>query len=230
MKLSNKTLIIFFGVILAYTLLAFAEIRFKGEHQSLNEENSIAEEVSMKNLKYVVISEDLDKRVTISSSNNPRIELKSTSGDILSKLAYEVKDDTLFLQKLNLGEEEQHFHFAVFIPTIGFEGVKATSSNVNFLDIKQASFSIVQSGGRVTFEDDIEIERLNITERDGATLNVYNSRIDTINVDLDDSDLSLRLQVNRLEGLLANKAAIYSEGANDVQLKKDKRSSIRIMD
>lgn len=230
MKPSNKTLIVFFGVILSYTLMAFAEIRIRGEHKDLTEKNSIAEVAPLENLKYVVIPEDIEKKITISSSNKPRIELKSQSGDIISRMNYKFKNDTLTLQEFDMGENEEHFHMTVFVPITGFEGLSTTSSDLSFLDLKQASLSIIQTGGRVTFQRDIEIEKLSIWGKDDATFNIYSSSIDTIAVDLDNSDLSIRSEVNRLEGYLVNKAALSAEGVNDMQLKKDKGSSIRIFD
>lgn len=230
MKLSNKTLIVFFGIILAYTLMAFTEIRLRGDTREFHEDNSIAESAPLSNVKYIVLSENLEKKVTIQSSETPRIEIRSKSGQVLSKFVYELANDTLLLDRFEVGENEEHFHLTLFVPSTGFTGLTTTSSSVTLTDIQQDSLTINQTGGRVTMQKDIEIDHITITQRASANCYLYNARVGTITMDLDDSDLNVQAKVQGLQGVLANKARLYSYGLNSIQLSKDNSSSIKILD
>ena len=85
MKSSNKVLIVFFGVILLYISAAFTEVRIRGVKEDLNDENAKVETIALDGLKYLMLS-DLDSRVLLRSSDNPRLEIRSRSEGIISGL------------------------------------------------------------------------------------------------------------------------------------------------
>ncbi|MFK7951973.1 MAG: hypothetical protein AB8B73_03940 [Ekhidna sp.] len=226
--MSNKILIIFFGTILTYTLMAFAEIRISGESRILNEKNSIAETISLDGIKYVVFDDRLNQWIHLSGSNKPRIEMKSKSGDMMSKLKYELKGDTLYINEMN--DEENHFDLSIFVPRDGFSGFTSSSAYVELSDIKQPGLSINQVNGRVDLEEDVDIGRLILNSNSDATLEMTASRVDTLSIQVDDSSLRLYGKIRRLEGTLENSSSVYASDVDEMMLKKDKGSSIRIMD
>ncbi len=121
MKLSNKVLIGFFGFIFVYMIVAFTEIRFKGDLNRFNDSNSVSESVDIVNIKYLVLS-DLNQRITISGSDNPRIEVKSVSGDLLKDLQYDISGDTLTMQPMLL-QENQLVTVSIHVPKTTFIGL-----------------------------------------------------------------------------------------------------------
>lgn len=230
MKLSNKIIAGFFGFILFYTFMVFAEIRIMGQSKVFEDDDSITETYPLEGLKYIIIQKDLNKRIAISSSSSPRIELKSLSGNFLPKMKYQLNNDTLFILAFDLEDNEEHFHFNIFVPKNGFKGLSTTESFISFTEIKQKSLFITQSGGQINMDNNISLEKLSIVSNENAMLDFRDGQADTVSLLVDDSEVRLYAKIHRLEGTLINDAAIYSSDISDIALKKDKGSSIRISD
>ena len=228
MKLSNKILIGFFTAISLYMITAFTEVRFKGDYNRLDHDNAKVESIPLNAIKYLVVS-DLEKRISIRSSDEPRIELRSVAGDMLSILEYDFKEDTLTLKKLNL-VEDVHFDFILYIPKKGFGGLDVKDSYVNMMDLDQPSLSLIQSGGRVVMEQNVTIGRLTITASSKAEFDDFDLEVDTVVLEMDDANVELRSRVNRLEGFMVNDSWLSVRGVNDIAFKKDVSSSMRIID
>ncbi len=226
MSLSNKILIIFFGIILAYTLMAFVEIRVKGDIRVLNDENSITETIPSAGIKFIILSEEFDERITISSSNTPQVMIKSKSGELIANLNYEMKNDTLVL--LSFEKPEERYQITIDIPTSGFNGINSSAASVRITGINQQSLSIIQSGGRVQIDNHVTLDKLSIKASEKSFIEVYDASIDTLSLDLNHSDIRLNSVVGKIQGTISNESDLYSSGANDVQLMRDASSRMRI--
>lgn len=226
MTLSNKILIGFFGFILIYTLMAFTEIRVKGDLRILNDENSTVESIPLENLKYLSVASDFEERITISSSDNPQVKIKSKSGQLIASMKYEMKNDTLFLLKFE--EIEERYNISIEVPSDGFSGFSSSKAYIYVSNIHQQTLSIIQTGGRVEIEDKVNLERLNIKSSNKSYTEVSGASIDTLNVHMDHSDFRSYANINRIEGFLNNESDLYSTDIYDVQLKRDRSSRMRM--
>src|SRR5688572_19543448 len=114
MKLSNKILIGFFGFIFIYLTAAFTEVRLKGTPNVIDDTNSIAETVDIPGIAYLILN-DIDKNVNVIASDRAQLEVRSFSGDLLTKLKYKISDDTLTLSGLQ-SKGIKTIKISVFVP------------------------------------------------------------------------------------------------------------------
>ena len=84
MKLSNKILIGFFGFCFLYMVVAFTEMRLKGDLNRLDDSNSISESIEINGIKYIVFDE-VEQRLTVRGSVTSGIEVNSISGDLIKR-------------------------------------------------------------------------------------------------------------------------------------------------
>ena len=224
MNISNKILIGFFGTAFVYMTAVFVEIRFTGKNEDLTNINTKTETAPLDNVNYLIV-DDPGSRLYIKSSKEPRLELRSGSGDFLSKVEYEIKGDTLIIGQLNL-EDEAHFDLTLFIPE-NFIGIEAKETSLHLSEIYQPNLSINQEGGRTVLNNDIKLWKLSITGSLSAELDVFNSDIDTLTLDIDDSSVEMRTYVSRVEGSVRNDSYLYVENVDDLDFKKDRSSTIR---
>ena len=225
MKASNRILLIFFSGALLYMLAAFAEVRLSGERSDLHS-NAEVETVRLENMKYLVLS-DLERRVNITSSDEPRIELRSNTGQLLSNLSYNLSGDTLRLLTLNL-EEDIRVELTIYVPNEGFLGLESRGINVDIFRIEQLTLSLNLQGGRVTMDDNIELDKLSITASKNAQFDLFDGDVDTLMLDLDEANVEIRIGINRLEGQMNNGAVLSLFGANEFAFTKDKLSTMRV--
>src|SRR5688572_28059486 len=128
MKLSNKILLAFFGFIFIYLTAAFAELRLTGTSNVINDKNSIAESEDIAGFAYLALK-NLDKNITVTVSDRPRLEVRSLTGDLMKMLKYQMSGDTLKLFDLEL-EEAKTVRITVFVPATGLKGISVDNSVV----------------------------------------------------------------------------------------------------
>lgn len=226
MKLSNKLLIGFFGGVLVYMLSAFTEVRLKGDDIRLTEENAKIESLPLNNVRFIKL-DDPGKRINISSSDNPRIEMRSKDGNVLSGLKYELNGDTLTINEFVL-EEGVRIALTIYISKDSFTGLYSNDATVYLSDLDIPTMAIIQYGGHMVFEDDVILERLLLQASANATFNMRDGEVDTVTLSMDDSNAVIRSRVGRLEGYMINDSDLFARSINDIEFKKDKSSSIRL--
>ncbi|TRX60229.1 hypothetical protein FNH22_09280 [Fulvivirga sp. M361] len=227
MKLSNKILIGFFGFVLLYMLLAFTEVRFRGDYKGWNKSNSKVESTPIDTVKYLVLK-GLDQQVKLSTSDQPRIELKSRSGAVLSKLEYETHGDTLVLERFAL-EEHERVHLFVYVTPNDLAEIKVNKSSVVISNLDQLSLSITQSGGSVNMEGNNKLGNMRIDASEKANFRAAGFSLDTLSVQLDHADIKFWSKVERLEGGMINQSHLLVKDPGDIQFKKDESSRLRVV-
>lgn len=227
MKLSNKILIGFFGGGMIYMLMAFTEIRFRGDDRRFTTENAKVESQLLNGIRFIKLN-DPGKRINIQSSNESRIEMRSKEGGLLSKLKYTIEGDTLIMDQVEM--DDVRFSLTIYVSESNFTGLYANDASVYISDLDLPVMAIIQSGGRVVFDNDIYLQRLLLQASQDATFAMHNGRIDTVTLNMDQSDATIRSKIGRLEGYMANRSGLFAESINDIEFKKDKSSSIRLFD
>ncbi|MEP5611789.1 MAG: DUF2807 domain-containing protein [Cyclobacteriaceae bacterium] len=225
MNISTKILMGFFGSAFVYMSAVFIEIRLTGEDVDIHGEDAKVESVPIDNIKYVIIA-DLGQRIYLKSSDKPGLEFRSASGDLASRLVYEINGDTLNLRELNL-EENTKLDITLLVPQ-ELVGIEVNEAAVYLSDLKQPRLSIIQTGGRTVFNQGVKIGKLDITATESAEFDAFGGDIDTVALDLDNSDVELRTNVGRLEGSMKNRSYLYIEDINDISFKKDENSHLKL--
>ncbi len=224
MKLSNKILIGFFGFIFVYMIAAFTEIRFRGNLNHLDESSSIVETTDVSGFTYLVL-QDLDESVTLVGSEQPGIEVRSISGDLLKNLEYTLRGDTLELVQLKLADDE-HLNLIVYVPNNSFIGMAVNGANVVVKGLDQKQLTITQNGGRIRFVEDNKLEKLSIQASENGNLNFAGTKLDTLSVLLNNSNIVIESGAIRVEGTMTNESYLRMRHVDDIEFKKDGTSRL----
>lgn len=224
MKLSNKILIGFFAFIFIYMTAAFTELRLKGDPNRIDEFNGIVETVGIAGVRYLVLP-DLDHNISVLGSNDPRIEVRSISGDILQYLKYSTAGDTLTIESFNL-EEDQHVHMIIHVPKNSFTGLTSNNAGINISELELPALSISQNDGWIRLDANNKLERIKLVAEHGAYFNLNGAELDTLAAIIDGSEVTINSSLDLVKGSMSNKSYLNLNGTKEIQFKKDKGSRL----
>ena len=224
MKLSNKILIGVFGFIFLYLTAAFAELRMTGIPNIIDESNSIAETVDIAGVTHFKIN-DIDKDINIIGSDKAQLEVLSFSGDVLKKLTYKISGDTLTLSGLQ-SEGIKTMKISVFIPKSGLKGITVNNSTVNILHLHSDLLDIVQNAGNIWMSDS-EIGNMNLSLAN-CVLEISGSTVDSLSAKSENSRVNIYSSVRVVQGSIADETIMYITDLEEIQMKKDKTSVLRV--
>lgn len=223
MKLSNKILIGFLGLIFLYITAAFTEIRLRGTTYLLDDESSIAETADITGVNYLILA-DVKENIRVIGSDTPRLEVRSISGDLLRKLTYEVSRNTLNLEELNL-DEDQAIRITIYVSKNNFKGMTVKGANVTVQGLEQNELIITQKAGWITMSGKNRIDKL-IIESSLGHLEISDSHMDTISVQLENSQIRVVSPIKFLEGSASDASTLRMSMVEEIQFKKDESSML----
>ena len=224
MQLSNKILIGLFGFLFLYMIVAFTEMRFKGDLNRLDDSNSISESVDIDRINYLNIP-DIDQRIVVSGSNRPGIEVKSISGNVLQYLKYEMVGDTLSIKSLELLKKEA-VYITIYVPKNTFKGLTSTNSMLTISELDQETLSIHQTDGWINVSEGNKINKLNLNAQYSAYFKLTNTEIDTLNVTLSSSEVLTDGPIKLVKGSMTKDSYLHLVGTSEIQIKKDESSRL----
>lgn len=227
-KLSNKILIAFFGFIFIYLTAAFAEIRFRGNPVfiDLDDTNSLTESVDITGVTYLILP-DIDNNIKVIGSDQPQIEVRSISGELLQKLKYNISGDTLTLSQLDL-EEDQRVKISIYVPRNGFSGMTVNGAVVTVEELEQKVLSVSQNAGQIRMDSTNILGKLHLEASNGATFYITDTDLHTLSAQVDSSKLRINSKVKILEGIMKNDSYIRINSPEDIHFKKDESSILHI--
>jgi hypothetical protein len=224
MKLSNKILIGLFSFLFLYMIVAFTEMRLKGDLNRLNDSNSISETVDITSVQYLKLV-DIGHRITIHGSDKPRIEVKSISGDVLQYLKYNLDGDTLSIKSIDM-EKKPALGISIYVSKSSFKGLRADNAALLIYDLQQENLDIHQNDGWIRMSDSNKIGQLNLNAQNSAYFNFLKGEIDILNTTIDDSEVSIPQPMKLVKGSMSNNSYLYLDGASEIQFKKDESSRL----
>ncbi len=219
MKLSNRILIGFFGFVFIYLIAAFTEIRFRGNLNHLDESTGLVETADLSGFTYLIIR-DLDESVTLVAADVPGIEVRSITGDLLKNLKYEVKGDTLELTQLQL-EENVNLNLTVYVPKNSLTGMTIYDVSVVIKGMDQKQLAIRQQAGSIRFVEGNRLEKLSIQATDNGNLNFSGHPLDTVSIQLNNSNVHIESGTSRVEGKMVNDSYLWIRDVNEIDFTKD---------
>lgn len=227
MKLSNKILIGFFGLIFIYMAAAFTEVRFSGKLNRIDDSRGKTEIVDISGVTYLILPE-LEESVTIRGTlDKPRIEVRSLDGDMLQRLTYKISGDTLSLVALEM-VENQPVNLFIYISKRGLTSLTANNAGVIIEELKQQSLIIYQKDGWLRMDATSELNNLYIEASNNAYFNLDGINLDTLSVNIDSSNIYIRSTVNHMNGTLYNDAYLQLGEVNEIVFKKDTTSVLHL--
>lgn len=224
MKLSDKILIGLLGFVFIYMTAAFAEMRIKGDPNSLDESNSKLETMKVVDLGYLII-EDLDHRIKIIGSANSEIQVRSLTGDLLNKLKYELTNDTLKILELTL-EGDPRVGISIHVPNQSLRGIMSNGNSLVFEDLNVDSVSLIQRSGWTTFQKNNEFDKLSIDISEKGYLNLYSAELKTLDIKIDSSDVGVYSPIDLLKGSMQNDSYLRVRGSKEILFKRDSTSRL----
>jgi len=227
MKLSNKILIGLFGFVYLYMMAAFAEVRFRGYSRNLEGVATQLETAPLADIGYIVLA-DVDKRITISTADEPRIEIESIGGGYLPQIAYEMKGDTLQIKSVDF-DNGKPAHVKVFVPKDHLRGILVERANASITHFAQTSLTITQTAGSVMLDDEIHVTKLSIMASEEASLNASGLDVDSLEVQLNHARVNIWSEVGQLSGSITNDTFLNIKGVEEIQFSKDKTSKLQII-
>lgn len=222
MKLSNKILLGFFGLIFLYLNAAFIEVRLTGSPNIINDENSIAERVDLSGITHLTLNE-VEKAVRVIGSDQPRLEVRSIKGDLLKNVKYVVSGDTLTLTIIDAGDDK-NFLVTVFVPIASFKSIHVNNAVASIKGLQSPFLQINQQKGRV-FVSECSISKMELG-LNASYLNIAESSIDTLSVKLEASTVNSYSALKLLQGSLENQSFLQVEDTQQIQLRKDESSKM----
>ncbi len=225
MKLSNKILIGFFGLIFIYLTAAFTEIRLRGKHNRFNTQDNLSEKIELTQIKYLVLS-DLRRNIKVIGADHSGIELESIKGDFLKHLKYQIKGDTLWLKRLDSANREL-VNLIVYVPSSIFEGMTNNGGSVSIRSIEQKLLTITQNDGWINLID-CKLERLELTASHEANFNMSNAILDTLSAQIDNTEVNIDNALRLVRVSMTNNSYLSVDETEDIQIKTDKSSRFNL--
>ena len=226
MKLSNKVLIVFFGVLLLYLVSAFGEIRFRGTPNTLDTSNAVIETIPLSSFSSVIVS-NLDYSVSLSPSDTTRIDVASISGAMIEGLQYLVRGDTLFLQGF-MNEQNERVSIRVYFSAETFNSLKCDDASVRIEGLVSPELNISQNLGNINMGESNSIKRLSVSVKGDARLTYSGERLDVLSADLNDAFIVIYQGADLIEGKMENDSYLQVFEAKELDFKKDETSQLFI--
>lgn len=225
MNLSNKILIGFFGFAFIYLTAVFAEVRLRGIPNIINNSNSVAETADISGVSYLVI-QNLDQDISVAGSDQPRLEVRSISGDLLKSLKYNISGDTLTLSEFK-SEEMETIRISVFVPEAGLKGMTVNDSRASVKGLEQELLYISQNAGRI-FMSDNRIDKVHLEVSSKSHLHITATSLDTLSAKIDNSEVLISSPVGVLKGSMENNSFLRMGRIDEIQFKKDESSRLNL--
>lgn len=233
MKLSNKILIGFFSIGMLYTFAVMLEVRLYGKYTFWRDGeirgDIITETRSIDHPKFLSLTGNR-RYVKIVQSDNPRVEIQSLDGNLLSQISIAEEADTLTIDYASFSPKDM-YTMVVYLPAQDTLDLATTAAFLRLDSINLAQLNVQQAGGNIRLAEDSEVTKLAINATDTARFDVTDSRVDSIQVGLDKrSVVSILSEVKHLSGTLIQKSLLVAEEPRKIQVSRDDSSSIRIID
>jgi hypothetical protein len=224
MKLSNKILLGFFGFIFLYLTAAFAELRLTGSPNVINDKNSIAETTDISGVNYVVIR-DMDTQINVIGSDRAQLEVRSFSGTLLEKLNYKISGDTLTLSGIE-SKEVKTIKISVFVPETSLKGITVNRSVAIVRGLQRDVLQISQKSGTIWMSES-RITKIQM-DLDESYLDISGTRLDTLSVNIERSEVSIDAPVGLLQGSMKSSSQLRMSDIGEIQFKKDESSRLNL--
>ncbi len=124
--------------------------------------------------------------------------------------------------KIYVAEEPNKFLLINSTLILNDNFVQSTSKNL-FFDLDNSNINIHQNNkSRSSFS------YMDIKERNKSRIYGNGIRLDSLKIDIQDSRTELHSNVQKVKGVVSDKGYLHLDSANEITLKKDSESEIRI--
>ncbi len=226
MKLSNKILVGFLAFIFLYMTAAFAELRFTGSLNVLDNKNSTAETVDLSAITRLIVQDMGNRQVKVIGSDRAQLEVRSFKGSLLKNLKYQIANDALTISGFE-GEENKPVRITVYIPEDRLKELSVTAAVVIIEGVQQHDLTISQNGSRIWMSESA-IGKIETNLANRSFLDIGSTKLDTVTANIEASQVHISSSVSLLRGHIRNTSMVHVTDAQDIQVKKDVSSNLQI--
>jgi hypothetical protein len=191
----------------------------------LNDENSIVETVDLAGVSSIKVI-GVDRDVHVIGSNKSRLEVRSLTGDMLTKLKYNISGDTLMLTGFQ-SEENKRVKISVFISNASLKVITINKASVVVEGLQQDYLHLLENGGRIWMRNN-NISSIKMNASNQSFLNITGDSIDTVSANVEGSEIHIYAPIRILQGSLINKAFMQVTEVLEIQVKKDESSRLNM--
>lgn len=224
MKLSNKILLGFFGTVILYTLIAAGEIRFKGVLRSENKEGFLVESIAIDSHKHLIIrNSNID--ISVNQSETTRMEIRSYNEEKHLKISYQTSGDTLIINSVNPTEESETTIINVYLDN-RLQSITSKAIRTYVRNFKSDSLTVIASENYLSFDDDNEIQHLQLTGQEGASVYLLSDQVNSLDLLIDDATVTVIKELAEINAELINGAVLTSKAPDNLQFKKERNCKV----
>jgi hypothetical protein len=196
-----------------------------GTPNFIDDKNSVAETADVGAIAHLVIANH-SANIRVIADDNPRLEVRSFSGDLLKQIKYELSGDTLKLTGMRT-EENRKFKITVFVPRTNFHTMNVNSSSVSVDGLELKELRISQKSANIWMSD-CRIKKLQMTASGQSYLELSSSVVDVLSAELHSSQVVLSSPIELLEGSMEQASFMRVTEVSDIQFKKDESSTLNL--
>jgi hypothetical protein len=232
MKISKIIFLSLVGVIALMIIAGALDIRINGKKGPVQISGSVnSKKITLPSFK--VLSMNGTKNVAIVKGDSNYIEIDYQKDFVYPDINFQVRNDTLIIKDLNLSswrmmgkiyvaEEPNRFLLKNSNLILNDNFVQSTSKNL-YIDLDNSNINIYQNDkSRSSFS------YMDIKERNKSRIFGNGIRLDSLKVDIQDSRTELHSNVQKVKGVISDKGYLHLDSANEIEVKKDSGSEVRI--
>jgi hypothetical protein len=232
MKISKIIFLSLIGVIAFIIIAGALDIRINGTKGPIQISGSVnSKKIALPPFK--VLSMDGTKSIAIMKGESNFIEIDYQKDSVYPDINFQVRNDTLIIKGLNLSrrrmmgkitvaEEPNRFLLINSSLILNDNFTQNTSRNL-FFDLDNSSINIYQDNKTKS-----SLSFMEIKERNKSRIYGNGISLDSLNVDIQDSRTELHSNVVKVKGVVSDKGYLHLDSANEIAVKKDPGSEVRI--
>lgn len=230
MKTSKKIFVTLLISIAVLIIAAFVDIRIHGRRIGTG-----SSEIITKNeltAPFKVISAVNSRNLKIVDDDSSYIEIAWYKDSIPPKINYKILNDTLIISDMkylirSTGYQPVKIHATNSLTAIKLKDSEVslgnTGSGILSVDLDNSSAWFSQNKSKIQY-----FSNLSIIAKNNSTANSNDFNVDTLRVFLQNSQSNLQIRAKKIYGTLTDSSTIGFQQTNEIYLKADSTSTIRI--
>jgi len=221
MKASNIILFSMIGSITLLIITGAMQIRF-GDHADKagsEESNLQSQTIELSDFSYVVVN-NFDLTLTLAPGSKSEFEIGYEEGFEKPVFHYNMKGDTLVIDSLEWSDKHAMYHFKLVMPET-VASIKARNAFLSIQDCDNDRLQLNLQNARVNLDENNRFHSLDISGNNRSSVNSYLHTLDSLTLDLDNSQMNVNGIVGKLKGSMQNHSELSIKEVNEFAFKKD---------
>ena len=227
MKTSKIIFIALLSTIALIILAAIINVRLTGERDG-NFKDEFKTRIQLSQIKVLIII--TNNNLELVQSDSAYFEITTMKDSIVPKLEYSITGDTLKIEDQMVKTGRGAWVSIHVNDQLNQIILKKSYLNLFNFQISQLSVDLDQSNLNVIQQNDKKnsFQRLNIIARNNSQFDATDIKIDSLQVEIYHSEISLWSTINNLRGSIADSSRLSVRQPYEITLKRDSSSNLNI--